>query len=116
MTQKEKNALYESILQKAAVEVKKMILEAAAKENKKIVVFTGKSKYFEGDKVEKFIEDNTDYKTSHTVNNKTDLLVTGYKPGPNKLAKAEELGITVMKEDAFWAAEGLTDELPEELD
>ena len=116
MTHEEQVALYESIMKAAAVQVKRMILEADKKTGKKIVVFTGKSKYFEGDKVEKFIEKNTDFKTSHTVNDKTDLIVTGYKPGPNKLSKADELGIDVMSEDAFWKQQGLTDELPEELD
>lgn len=115
MSKEEKVALYESIMKRAAVEVKKMILEAEDK-SKKIVVFTGKSKYFEGDKVEKFIEKNTEFKTSHTVNDKTFLIVTGNKPGPNKLEKAEELGIPVIPEDKFWRQQGLTDELPEELD
>jgi DNA ligase (NAD+) len=35
------------------------------------------------------------------VNRNTDLLVHGGKPGPNKLAKAEQLGVTVMSEGEF---------------
>lgn len=87
------------------------ILEADSE--KQVVVFTGKSKYFEGDAVEKFIEKNTDFKTTHALSDKTCLLITGTKPGPNKLADADKRGITVMGEDAFWEKYGLTDKLPE---
>ena len=78
-----------------------------------MIVFTGKSKYFEGDGVEKFIEKNTDFKTTHALSDKTYLLITGTKPGPNKLADAEKRGVTVMTEDVFWKKYGLTDKLPE---
>lgn len=101
MTKEEKQALYESVIRKAASVVKqkieegynreellaeaKQIVQEAIDDSKEIVVFTGKSAYFEGDKVEKFIEKNTNFKTSHTVNKKTSLIITGEKPGPNKL-------------------------------
>jgi DNA ligase (NAD+) len=35
------------------------------------------------------------------VNRNTHLLVYGGKPGPNKLAKAEQLGVAVMSETEF---------------
>ena len=111
MTVKQKRALYESIMMDVAKIVKRRILEADS--DKQVVVFTGKSKYFEGDAVEKFIEKNTDFKTTHALSDKTCLLITGTKPGPNKLADAEKRGITVMGEDAFWEKYGLTDKLPE---
>lgn len=115
MTENSKKALYESIMNDVAKIVKRRIVEAANAAEKKIVVFTGKSKYFEGDKVEKFIEKNTDFKTSHTVNDKTYMIITGEKPGPKKIKYAEENGIVVMPEDKFFSKYGLKDELPEPL-
>ena len=108
-------ALYESIMLDVAKAVKRHLVEASSAD-KQIVVFTGKSKYFKGDATEKFIEKNTDYKTSHVVNDKTYLIITGEKPGPNKIAKAKELNIPVMSEDKFYRHEGLIAELPEPLD
>lgn len=120
----EKKELFESVMKMMAVEVKRMINEADSKskddkkEDKKggkVVVFTGKSKYFKGDDVEKFIRKNTSYKTSHTVDDKTTLIVTGEKPGPKKMELAKDLGIPVVKEDDFFRDHGLTDELPEPI-
>ena len=111
MTVGQKKALYESIMMDVAKIVKRRILESDS--DKQVVVFTGKSKYFEGDAVEKFIEKNTDFKTAHALSDKTFLLITGIKPGPNKLEDAKKRGITVMGEDAFWEKYGLTDKLPE---
>lgn len=65
------------------------------------IVFTGKSAYFTGDDMERYLR-NYGAKTSHTVDKKTTLIVTGEKPGPNKLDKAEELGIPVISEEAFY--------------
>lgn len=114
MTYEEKRALYERMMDKISKDVKKAILEAYAE--KEIVVFSGKSKYFKGDAVEKFIEKNTDFKTSHTVNDKTSILITGEKPGLNKLQIAADNDIKVMSEDEFFSKYGLTDELPEKLE
>ena len=111
MTGEEKKALYESMMMDVAKIVKRRILEADS--DKQGVVFSGNSKYFEGDAVEKFIEKNTDFKTTHALSDKTLLLITGTKPGPNKLEDAKKRGITVMGEDAFWEKYGLTDKLPE---
>ena len=110
MTVEEKKALYESIMMDVAKIVKRRILESDS--DKQMVVFTGKSKYFEGDAVEKFIEKNTDFKTTHALSDNTYLLITGTKLGPNKLEDAKKRGITVMSEDAFWKKYGLTDKLP----
>ena len=111
MTVEEKKALYESIMMDVAKIVKRRILESDS--DKQVVVFTGKSKYFEGDAVEKFIEKNTEFKTTHALSDKTFILITGTKPGPNKLEDAKKRGITVIGEDAFWKKYGLTDKLPE---
>ena len=111
MTVGQKKALYESIMMDVAKIVKRRILEADS--DKQVVVFTGKSKYFEGNAVEKFIEKNTDFKTAHALSDKTFLLITGTKPGPNKLEDAKKRGITVMGDAAFWKKYGLIDKLPE---
>ena len=111
MTVEQKKALYESIMIDVAKIVKRRILESDS--DKQVVVFSGKSKYFEGDAVEKFIEKNTGFKTAHALSDKTFLLITGTKPGPNKLEDAKKRSITVMAEDAFWKKYGLIDKLPE---
>lgn len=111
MTVGQKKALYESIMMDVAKIVKRRILESDS--DKQVVVFSGKSKYFEGDAVEKFIEKNTGFKTTHALSDNTYLLITGTKPGPNKLEDAKKRGITVMSEDAFWEKYGLADKLPE---
>ena len=107
MTITEKRELYESIMQEVAKTVKRMINESD--DAREIVVFTGKSKYFEGDAVERFIEKNTEFKTSHTVNDKTSILITGEKPGENKLKIASEKGITVIPEYQFYKKFNLVD-------
>ena len=101
----EKKALYESIMSKVAKIVKQRINQIYESENAEddiYVVFTGKSAYFEGDKVEKFIKKETGAKCSHYISDKTTYLVTGEKPGPNKVAKAKELGIKIMTEEEFY--------------
>jgi NAD-dependent DNA ligase len=126
LSNSEKKMLFESVMQEMAVYVKKAINEAAKKDDKeekkekkpsggKVVVFTGKSKYFKGDDVEKFIKQNTNYKTSHTVDEKTTLIITGEKPGPKKMELAKELGIPVVSEDAFFDDHDLKDKLPEPI-
>lgn len=42
-------------------------------------------------------------KNSTSVSSKTSFLLAGTKPGPEKIKKCEELGITILSEDAFRA-------------
>ena len=42
-------------------------------------------------------------KNSTSVSSKTDYLLAGNKPGPEKLKKAEQLGVAVISEDEFRA-------------
>ena len=76
ISNEEKKELFESVMKMMAVEVKRMINEADSKskddrkEEKKggkTIVFTGKSKYFKGDDVEKFIRKNTSTAISTTT-------------------------------------------------
>lgn len=64
------------------------------------LVFTGKSKYWEGDQVEAVLE-MYGAKCGHGVNKKLSYLITGEKPGPSKVARANELGIEILTEDQF---------------
>lgn len=114
MTYEEKRALYERIMENLAPKVKQMINEAVGDgTEKKLVCFTGKSKYFTGEAAERFIKQHTDFKTTHTVDERVSLIIIGEKPGPDKMKKAEELGIQVMSEEQFYKRYDLTDELPE---
>ena len=45
-------------------------------------------------------------KNSGSVSGKTDYLLAGTKPGPEKIKKAEELGISIIDEEAFYALIG----------
>ena len=40
-------------------------------------------------------------KLSSSISKKTDYILAGDKMGPSKLAKATELGITILDEQAF---------------
>jgi len=66
------------------------------------VVFTGKSKYFIGEDMEDFLRKNG-AKTSHSVSKNVDLLVIGEKPSAGKIAKAGELGITILHEEDLYS-------------
>lgn len=114
MTYEEKRALYERIMEDIAPKVKRMINEAVgSSDDAEIVCFTGKSKYFTGEEAERFIKKHTDFKTTHTVDERVSLIITGEKPGPDKMEKAEELGIPTISEEQFYKKYKLTDELPE---
>lgn len=65
------------------------------------IVFTGKSEYFVGDDVEKFIEAHG-AKCSHKVDKNTDILVTGDKSGQKKVDAAFQLGVREMSESEFF--------------
>lgn len=49
-------------------------------------------------------------KNSSSVSGKTDYLLAGEKPGPEKMKKAEELGVRVISESEFYALVGSPDE------
>lgn len=65
------------------------------------VCFTGKSLRFTGDGVEKFLLESG-AECVNGVTRKLDYLVTGEKPGPSKVRKAEEYGIAIIEESAFY--------------
>ena len=52
------------------------------------------------DEMKRLIEDNGG-KNSSSVSGKTDFLLAGSKPGPEKIRKAEELGVKIIGEDEF---------------
>ena len=70
------------------------------------IVFSGSSKYFPGDTVEEFLE-SYGAKCGHSVNSKTNYLVTGANPGPKKVKTCEEMNIPMMNEDDFYQKFGL---------
>ena len=49
-------------------------------------------------------------KNSSSVSGKTDYLLTGEKPGPEKLKKAADLGVKVISESEFYAITGASTE------
>lgn len=64
------------------------------------VVFTGASKYFKGENMERFLEKNG-ASTSHAVKSGTELLITGERPSKNKIGAAKMLGVRIITEDDF---------------
>ena len=52
------------------------------------------------DEMKRLIEVNGG-KNSSSVSGKTDYLLAGSKPGPEKVRKAEELGVRIISEDEF---------------
>lgn len=65
------------------------------------VCFSGSSSRFSGDEVEAFLERNG-AKCGHSISKKTNYLITGDKPGPSKVKKAEELGVEIISENNFY--------------
>jgi DNA ligase (NAD+) len=51
-------------------------------------------------------------KNSSSVSGKTDYLLAGTKPGPEKLKKAADLGVQVIDEEAFRALINQPSEAP----
>lgn len=66
----------------------------------KIIVASGKLENFSREEIKQAIESHGG-KPASSVSKKTDYLLAGEKIGPNKLAKANELGIQIIDEDAF---------------
>ncbi|MBR1927854.1 MAG: NAD-dependent DNA ligase LigA, partial [Bacteroidales bacterium] len=52
------------------------------------------------DEIKRLIESNGG-KNSSSVSGKTSFLLAGSKPGPEKIRKAEELGVRIISEDEF---------------
>lgn len=70
------------------------------------VVFSGKSEYFSGDKVEEFLS-NQGAKCSHAISGRTDYLVTGDKPGGSKIRKASDMKVKIITENEFYKKFGI---------
>lgn len=70
------------------------------------VCFTGTSDRFKGDEVEAFLEKNG-AKCASGVSKKLNYLITGAKPGGSKVAKAKELGVSIVNEQDFYNKYGL---------
>ena len=66
----------------------------------KTIVASGKLNNFSREEIKKVIQENGG-KPASSVSKKTDFLLAGENIGPNKLAKAKELGIPVINEDEF---------------
>ena len=65
----------------------------------KVVVLTGALPTLKRDEAKKLIEDNGG-KTSSSVSKKTDYVLAGSDAG-SKLAKAQQLGVTIIDEEQF---------------
>ena len=68
----------------------------------KTIVVSGVFEKFSRDDLKKAIEDNGG-KNGSSISAKTDYVVAGDNMGPAKLEKANQLGITILTEDAFIA-------------
>lgn len=68
----------------------------------KIIVASGKLENFSRDEIKNVIEAHGG-KPASSVSKKTDFLLAGENIGPNKLAKANELGIQIIDEAEFLA-------------
>jgi len=66
----------------------------------RIIVASGKLQNFSRDEIKSAIEAHGG-KPASSVSKKTDFLLAGENIGPNKLAKANELGIQIIDEDSF---------------
>ena len=66
----------------------------------KTIVASGKLQNFSREEIKNCIEENGG-KAASSVSKKTDFLLAGENIGPNKLAKANELGIPVISEEEF---------------
>lgn len=80
--------------------IMEVIEEVKLNNNGLKVCFTGTSNRFTGDNIEKFLEENG-FKCSG-ISKKLDYLIIGEKPGPSKVKKAEEYGVTIISENNFY--------------
>ena len=67
----------------------------------KVIVITG-TYSVPRDRMKKIIEENGG-KSSSSISSKTSFVLAGEKPGPEKMKKAEELGVKVISEEEFMA-------------
>lgn len=67
---------------------------------RKIIVASGKLQNFSREEIKNCIEQNGG-KAASSVSKKTDFLLAGENIGPNKLAKANKLGIQIISEEEF---------------
>ena len=65
----------------------------------KVIVITG-TYSVPRDRMKKIIEENGG-KSSSSISSKTSFVLAGEKPGPEKMKKAEELGVKVISEEEF---------------
>ena len=65
----------------------------------KVIVSAGKFSVFR-DEMKRLIEANGG-KNSSSVSGKTSYLLAGSKPGPEKMKKAEDLGVLIISEEEF---------------
>ncbi|MGS4345171.1 NAD-dependent DNA ligase LigA [Myroides odoratus] len=68
----------------------------------KTIVVSGVFTQVSRDELKQMIEDHGG-KNGSSISSKTDYVVAGDKMGPSKLEKANQLGITILTEDAFLA-------------
>lgn len=66
----------------------------------KVIVASGKLEKFSRDEIKSAIEAHGG-KPASSVSKKTDFLLAGENIGPNKLSKANELGVQIIDEDTF---------------
>ncbi len=81
-------------------ELKNPLVVRSDKLANKTIVASGKLENFSRDEIKQVILENGG-KPASSVSKKTDFLLAGENIGPNKLAKAKELGILIITEDEF---------------
>jgi DNA ligase (NAD+) len=81
-------------------ELKNPLVVKSDKLANKTIVASGKLENFSRDEIKQVIMENGG-KPASSVSKKTDFLLAGENIGPNKLAKAKELGIVIITEDEF---------------
>ncbi len=81
-------------------ELKNPLVVKSDKLANKTIVASGKLENFSRDEIKQVILENGG-KPASSVSKKTDFLLAGENIGPNKLAKAKELGILIITEDEF---------------
>jgi DNA ligase (NAD+) len=81
-------------------ELKNPLIVKSDKLANKTIVASGKLENFSRDEIKQVILENGG-KPASSVSKKTDFLLAGENIGPNKLAKAKELGIVIITEDEF---------------